>query len=285
MARAIALMTLFNPQKNILKNIEGISSQVERIFLCDNSNCDNEEIFSAIGNATYVSTRKNLGISTAFNNVLRDKTFEWKNDDFIIFFDQDSKIKDGHVQKLEKEFSYLLEKGINVGCLGPVYFNRSNGSVELARCKKKVAENAYSVDSIITSSMLTTYGRLEKIDFFNDEVFLDFADWDLCWRFTYNGMKCCVTDAVILDHAVGDGDKGFGPVSVKSYSPQREYYQVRDSLYLMQKRYTPPKVKVWFATRVSIKAFFHCLVLDDKQKRLKDVLRGYRDYRHDITGE
>ena len=43
MARAIALMTLFNPQKNILKNIEGISSQVERIFLCDNSNCDNGE--------------------------------------------------------------------------------------------------------------------------------------------------------------------------------------------------------------------------------------------------
>lgn len=285
MAKTVALMTLYHPDNSVVKNVAAISEQVDRIFLCDNSTENNAKRFDFIRNVEYIFTGINLGISTAFNNVLKDETVDLKNDDFIIFFDQDSEIKSDHIEKLEKEFLSLQSQYFNIGCLGPAYFNRSNNSVEISNQKKRLNKHSYSVPSIITSSLLTTYGNLEKIGFFNDEIFLDFADWDLCWRFIYNNMRCCVTDGVMLNHAVGEGDKQVGILKVRSYPPQREYYQVRDSLYLMRKKYTPLKDKVRFAERISLEALFHCLALDKKKDRINYIIQGYKDFRHNITGE
>ena len=221
-------------------------------------------------------------MSAAFNRVLKEKTFN--DDDFIIFFDQDSHISDEHINILCKEYKKLEDRGFALGCLGPVYFNTSSGIVEIPKQKKQLTEHSYSVKSIITSSMLTRYKILKDIDFWNEEIFLDMADWDVCWRFIASKKLCCMTDAVTLNHTLGNGEKKIGLLRVREGSPFREYYQTRDCLYLLKKNYVPFKFKIRFMLMITVRPILHFLFLPNKRKRLFYIKQGIHDYRNGIHG-
>ena len=52
---------------------------------------------------------------------------------------------------------------------------------------------------------MTKYCVLQKINFWNEDIFLDFADYDLCWRLNKNGLYSFITNNVTLEHCLGEG--------------------------------------------------------------------------------
>ena len=60
----------------------------------------------------------------------------------------------------------LQKNNIPVGVLGPVFYNTSNGLVEVPKIKTDLTENSFKVSSIITSSMLCTYKNIKQISLF-----------------------------------------------------------------------------------------------------------------------
>ena len=265
----------------MVKNASIIKSQVDTLFICDNSPVSNEELFSPVldeANVHYIPYFENLGLSGAFNRVLTDAAWNWNADDYIVFFDQDSTIEEAHIAKLIAEYEALHQAGHNVGCISPVFFNRSNNTVEIPRQKQPLNDHSYSVGSAITSSLLCTYQTLQEIDFWNEQVFLDMADWDLCWRIMATGKLCCMTDVAVLNHALGNGEKRFGPLHVRVGAPIREYYQTRECLYLLRKPYAPIKYKIRFLAMLTVRPILHLLALDDKKKRFNYIKRGFVDF-------
>ena len=283
-----ALITLYNPTTENKNNVLSISRQVDRVFACDNSSNDNSELFKDVPSSViYLPYQKNLGISMAFNTVLKNEKY-WKDqnkDSWVLFFDQDSKIEDGHIEKLIKEFQHIKESGTDVGCLGPVYYDASSGRIEVPKAKQQVTEDSYVVSSIITSSMLTTYNVLYQIGFWNEDIFLDMADWDLCWRIQRCGKKSCLTNVITLHHTLGLGRKKVGPISLKVTNPIREYYQIRDCLYLKNEKYVPLKYKVRFILMVFLRSWLHVKYLDHGDQRKKYIKQAKADYKKRIRGE
>ena len=276
-----ALITTYFPDTSVVKNASIIKSQVDELFICDNSPVSNEALFAPIldgPNVHYIPYLENLGLSGAFNRVLTDTSLNWNPDDYIVFFDQDSTIEQAHIANLVAEYEALRQAGHNVGCLGPVFFNRSNNTVEIPHQKQPLNDHSYSVGSTITSSLLCTYQTLQEIAFWNEQVFLDMADWDLCWRIMATGKLCCMTDTVVLNHALGNGEKRVGPLRVRVGAPIREYYQTRDCLYLLSKPYAPIKYKIRFLAMLTVRPVLHLLVLDDKKKRFHYIKRGFADF-------
>lgn len=202
----------------------------------------------------------------------------FNEDDYIVFFDQDSTIEEGHIESLISEYELLQKNNIPVGVLGPVFYNTSNGLVEVPKIKTDLTENSFKVSSIITSSMLCTYKNIKQIGFFNERVFLDMADWDICWRIIEAGMLCCMTDKVVLKHSLGTGEKKVGFLRVRVGSPFREYYQTRECLYLLTRRYTPFKFKIRFILMLTIRPIIHVLFLENKKDRIKYILKGIKDF-------
>ncbi len=284
MKRINAIVTVYYPTSQTVVNITKIASQADRIFICDNSPEENRELFVGIANAFYVFFNENLGISGAMNKVLKDSSYQWNQEDYIIFFDQDSVIGEKHIKRLADEFESLLQHGFNVGCLGPVFFNNSNMRKEIPKIKKKISDVSMKVGSIMTSSMLCRYKDIEEIGFWNEKVFLDLADWDICWRLQEKNKVCVMTSAVVLNHTIGRGEKKIGPIHLRVGQPSREYYQTRDCLYLLHKKYTPLKYKVRFLSMVTIRPVLHMLFLDDKKERIYYVKKGIEDYRRRIKG-
>lgn len=279
-----AIITLYNPQKKNIENVLELAKQVDQVLVCDNSKMSNKTYFN-YSNIHYYSLKKNLGLSMAFNRVLKNKDIQWNDEDYIFFFDQDSTISKNHIKNMIDEYDSLLSSGYKIGCLGPIYFNNSSNTIEIPKLKISLNKYSYSVKSIITSSMLTTYKNLKEIDFWNEEIFLDMADWDLCWRFIDKGYLCCLTNKVVLNHTLGEGDKKFLFTRVKTSAPIREYYQTRDCLVLIKKKYVPFKFKCRFVAMLTIRPILHIIFQKDKKKRFKFIIRGIKDYRNNKKGE
>lgn len=281
----IALITLYNPSEEVVTNVDSVANQVDKVYLCDNSLNNNAEMFDHIKNAIYLFFNKNLALSGAFNKVLRNHMWDFKNSDYILFFDQDSFVENEHIRKLIVEYDRLTELGYQVGCIGPLYFDRNTETVRLPKIKKKIDNHTFIVDNNITSSLLCQYGQLKKIDFWNDDIFLDMADWDMCWRLMNAGMTCFRTSEVLLSHTVGNGEKKIGLMTVRNGVAVREYYQTRNFLCLINKSYTPLRFKIRFILGVTIRPIQHLAVLDNRKKRFHYIIRGYIDFFKKIHGE
>lgn len=285
MSETHALVTLYNPSEKEFNNCRILSQQVDTVILCDNSQESHETVFQNEKNIIYITKNENLGLGTAFNVALKNDTYGWKDDDLIIFFDQDSQIGEGYIQALQDEYRKIETLIPNLGCLGPVFYNTSNGRTERPRQKKNITDETYEVSNTITSSLMMRYGNLKRIDFWNEKVFLDLADWDLCWRMQKAGMVCCMTEKVVLHHSVGNGEKKVGPIKLRVGQPFREYYQTRDALYLLQENYVPLKMRLRLIANVTIRPVVHYLMLDDKKSRMKFIRRGINDYKKGVHGE
>ena len=285
MSETHALVTLYNPSEKEFNNCRILSQQVDTVILCDNSQESHETVFQNEKNIIYITKNENLGLGAAFNVALKNDTYGWKDDDLIIFFDQDSQIGEGYIQALQDEYRKIETLIPNLGCLGPVFYNTSNGRTERPRQKKNITDETYEVSITITSWLRNRYGNMKRIDFWNEKVFLDLADWDLCWRMQKAGMVCCMTEKVVLHHSVGNGEKKVGPIKLRVGQPFREYYQTRDALYLLQENYVPLKMRLRLIANVTIRPVVHYLMLDDKKSRMKFIRRGINDYKKGVHGE
>lgn len=284
-----ALVTMYNPKPENIENINHISEQADRVYVCDNSLNDNSLMFTGSAqNIIYIPNRRNLGLPSAFNKVLKGdywSSSEKSNDtQWVLFFDQDSNIGKDHIVSLITEFE-KINRSKDIGCLGPFYYEVNSDTVQIPKSKNQVTENSYTVKSIITSSMLTTYDAIKDVGFWNEDLFLDYADWDLCWRLQKAGKCCCITDTVTLRHSLGQGKKKIGALTLRVAAPIREYYQMRDSRYLLNKDYVPFKYKVRFLINIYLRSKLHVHFFDNGEQRKMYIERAKIDFKKGIRGE
>ena len=299
MSRIVSIITFYNPTHKCVDNALRILNQSDLTIICDNSGKSNVNIIDNINcnehnDADYESQKnviayrpfhENLGLSAAFNRVLFDQSFDWNDDDLVLFFDQDSVISENYIQEFINEFINLENKKVAVGCLGPFFFDTSTGTVRSPKLRRVIDKSCISVNSIITSSMLVRYRTLRQIHFWNEQIFLDMADWDLCWRIKAQGLLCIMTDKVILHHSVGDGIKKIGGLITLDVGKSfREYYQTRDCLYLLKKSYVPIKNKIRFILQVTLRPILHIMFLKNKRERAYYIKLGIKHYLQGITG-
>ena len=279
-----SLITVYNPKSldEVKRNISAIASQVDKIFICDNSTFKTQFEFLP-NNAVHLFFNKNLGLSMAFNRVLKNNDFS--DDDYIIFFDQDSFIGEGYIHSLRAIHEELENGGIKVGLLCPVAFNVNDNKVIPIDKNHTVADGCYEVTQMLTSSSLCKFKALKEVGFWNENVFLDLADFDLSWRIRAFGFKNIRTDRLLFNHTYGDGVKKIGPLQMTVEAPVREYYQMRESLYLFYKKYVPFKYKIRLFRTITFRPFFRIFFLDEKKKRAFYIFRGYKDFVKKKKGE
>ena len=284
MPETYALITLYHPDPSCAENVRRIAEQTDRVFLCDNSPAASGELFRSIANAEYLFFGENRGLSAAFNTVFRQYRDWFQPDDFILFFDQDSTPPEGHIQKLTALFLALEQKACPVGCLGPVYFNPNTGKLKLPRVRRRLCDGVFTVESVITSSLLTRYRILEEVSFWNERCFLDMADWDFCWRIRAAGYLCCAAEEIVLRHRLGLNVKAEGAASARGKRMAREYYQLREALCLRQQPYTPLRFRLKFFNMLTFKAAYRLLRFEDRAARFRLYQRARRDHRAGYSG-
>ena len=263
-------IVLFNPDINRLKeNISAVIVQCTHIYLVDNGSNNIDEVKGLLNqyNQSKISILCNLenqGIAKALNQLTtaaQKGGFDW-----ILTLDQDSVAPSNIVEEFEK-----YTKNLNAGMLCPVICDRNKGVVIEAKDRYK------EIDECITSGSLLNITAWREIGGFDESMFIDGVDFDICYRLRKNGYKILCIQSVVLLHELGRIEYHrflFWKVLVKNHSAFRKFYIARNTVYLARKEHT----NIIKAILQNVKLFLIAVCYeDDKWKKSKKILQGTID--------
>lgn len=86
---------------------------------------------------------------------------------------------------------------------------------------------------VIASGMLMSREAWRVVGPFCEKLFIDWVDTEWCWRALANNMIIVQTPSVIISHELGYGQKIFAGRSVTIHNSFRNFYKIRNAIYLM----------------------------------------------------
>ena len=212
---------LYNPNESVLTNLNSYSNCVDVSVVVDNSDTKNEisQSLKNDPNFIYIDMDGNKGIAAALNKGI--EYLNSKNIDFALTMDQDSLFPTKYypnilelVNKYKTDYSVI---GLN--------FNQDNSGLD------KIIEVPYW----ITSGNYVNISEFMSVGGFMNELFIDYVDFELGYKFKKNGFKICYLKDFSLKHTIGN------PIEIHlfgrtyyamNHSPIRYYYRYRNAYYL-----------------------------------------------------
>ena len=233
--KVAVVIVLYNPNTNEIDNVRRIAQDNVGVVV-DNS-MKPFMVSDTIGKMSYICNMANLGIAEAQNIALREILKD--NYAYVVFLDQDSRVAVDYPLQIAKEFS-RIDNG-KLAVLGPQVVNSVTGEQYTSAFHKyETSDNGYSLRKhIISSGSCISINALKNVGLMCSELFIDYVDFEWCWRAGSKGYLCCVTSNLQILHHVGQRELSFGRYKVIISAPKRYFYQYRNYLWLIRKKYVP----------------------------------------------
>lgn len=274
----------YNPDVYKLRdNIKLHLQYLDKIYIIDNSDlfqiqnsldiiCKNSpkcELISMNGNKG-IAHALNVGCKIAISN-----NYKW-----VLTLDQDSKLSDNFIFDYLEYLNKLKDNEISK--IGILTCNMSTWNYSLEKRVEKVR-------LCWTSGALMNLLAYNKVGGFDDDLFIDGVDFDLCAKFYMACYKMIRLNYVMLNHNLGCtiDYKLFNHhlFYVTHHNSIRRYYMTRNSLYLNRKYgkvFSPLKTTFLSILKIGIKIL---LFESDKISKFKAIVKGINDYRHGKLGK
>jgi rhamnosyltransferase len=229
----IAIIVTYNPDLiQVGRTINSIIQQVNHIIIIDNGNTAFPSVF--LDKCTVINLKKNYGIAYAQNRGI-EKAIDL-NAKFIVLSDQDTIYPEEYVKK--NLFVYNLLRSHNIAALVPVFYDKEKQIKSPIMLTKFSFTYNYSkayiktAQAISSGSFLIT-DSLKKIGIMNEKLFIDYVDFEWCWRATKLGYKIIAIPDIIISHSLGDRIVRIGKRKVFIRNKMRYYYIIRNGIYLV----------------------------------------------------
>ncbi|MEZ9198492.1 glycosyltransferase [Shewanella sp. 10N.286.54.B9] len=204
------------------------------VFLYFNSQVPEPELISNAVDAV-LGSGQNDGIAKAHQELISYANNN--NYEYIVISDQDTKYPDTYIYEMLSLFNEYDD--IVIGCPGWLNNNKNDGEPEKQYClngSKMVLETPYHGQLLshgISSGMFVSLKKIDVASFIDGELFIDWVDNDFCWSLISEGYSIRYNKNVILNHSLGDAVKKSIFSNFTTRSPFRDYFIVRNALYIM----------------------------------------------------
>ena len=212
------------------ENIDAIYSQVDKLIIVDNKSKNLEEIENIIikyKNIIFIKNNINLGIARALNQIMEKSLCEQA--DWVLTLDQDSVVSASLVSQYRQYLNLP-----NIGMLTCVIKDRNTKGNTFKKFEREYEE----VQKCYTSGCLTKVSAWNISGRFDEKMFIDYVDYDMCMSLKECGYKIIRINQIGLLHELGKSRdvKFFGKKYVVSnHAPKRKYFIVRNWLYYNRK--------------------------------------------------
>ncbi|MFA9238576.1 MAG: hypothetical protein ACEQSQ_01650 [Candidatus Paceibacteria bacterium] len=268
--KVCAIVVTYNPNINEFnKFFKTNKLEVDYSIIVDNSDDKKKQNqilgFKNESDTEVIQLLTNKGIAYA-QNIGIDRVKELENFDFVLFLDQDSMLNIGTVNTYKVFYNELSLK-YNIAALG-IGTTDSDMNSELYM----------EVNQIISSGTFSPISCFQEIGVFDEDLFIDFVEYDWCWRAKKNKYKIFSINSIKLIHKHGDGKINILGFKMVNPTPIRHYYQYRNLLYMLTTSHVPIlwKLKMFFKT--IIKTPLYIVILNKKKQRIKFIYSGIRDF-------
>ena len=231
------VVILFNPDVEHVRGlINAFRAPEWKVVLVDNSPNPHQALTSS--DISYLHFPSNVGIAHAQNAGLNAVFSEGIEYSFLL--DQDSLFTSDIALELMEQFQEL-EQHTSIAAIGPSIYCQFSKCVDqgVLQKGKPVSEKLKAVKQIIASGMLLSRRAFELVGEKESELFIDGVDHEWCWRARAKGMVIYQSLSACMPHRQGDDRVKVCGVTFKQGAPIRLYYQFRNVLILVRRRYVP----------------------------------------------
>ena len=227
--------------KFLRKRINNIYADVDNFYIINNSESNYLKIRNKKINI--INLDVNLGIAAAQNLAVL-QAYKNKNE-YILFSDQDTIFPKEFIKKILNFYTSANKKYQNVFAVAPNLYDRNkkvlSGFVKrffifrtaIFQSKNKFKNITESkITEAMSSGMFINLKILKKIGYLNEDYFLDWVDFDICWRALKKGYNIVGSGDIIASHFLGSRSIKIFNKSFHIHPPFRSYYIVRNGVNL-----------------------------------------------------
>ncbi|WP_417223849.1 glycosyltransferase family 2 protein [Amphritea sp.] len=284
MYKVIAIIITFNPDvKEVVGLIKSTEPQVDRIFVVDNGSDDST--INAIrnvlsGDSLVLENNTNVGVSVALNKgILEAKKV---NASHVVFFDHDSLPSKNMISILLSTIEIKNKEGVKVGAVGPKYIDVKGTSLSPfvvldGVCLKRVEctiDEIVNVDFLITSGSLISMDVFRVVGMMDESLFIDYVDTEWCLRALNKGYSFYGVGSAVMHHDLGDEFVNVFGRTVCVRSPIRNYYIIRNGVWLLFQSWVPFRWKFMDFFRILGIYFVHSLLVGERFNNFKMMTKG-----------
>ncbi len=271
MIKILAGIVLYNPEEErIIQNIRKILPQVKKVICVDNGSQNIKAIVEKIkkvcNDIEIIRNNENKGISYALNQILNyayENSYEW-----FLTLDQDSIAQDDLVNNYKK---YLREPELAMLTCKIVDRNFKTKEEEQYEIK--------DIEKCITSGTLNNTDILKKVGGYDNSMFIDSVDFDICTTLKENNYRIIKINYDGLLHEVGHATvKHFlwKKIKVYNHSPFRTYYIIRNGIYYTRKH--KRNINVGYNYFCVLKRSIYILLYQKSRwNNLRAIVKGIHD--------
>lgn len=227
--KIFAGIVTFNPQiPRLAENINAIKDQVDKLVIFDNGSENINEVEELCQEYIFLKSDTNRGIAYALNRLMevgKELGATW-----VLTLDHDSVVADDIIQSYCSALESLQDnKIVSLTCL---YDDRNLENEEIGDLE------LYSfVERCISSANLIKVSAWEQVGGFNENLFIDEVDHELCYRLANAGYRIVRVNKKLMLHELGE------PILVKylgkdrtmiTHSAFRSYYICRNRIYVLR---------------------------------------------------
>ncbi|MDO7806020.1 glycosyltransferase [Lactiplantibacillus pentosus] len=227
-----ALIVTYNPDVELLKkNIKATSANVgDNYLIVDNGSKNLIEILNAVGKEHVLNLNGNKGIAAAQNAGFR--RLQTQSYDWVLLLDQDSVIPLDLVSRMEAMPQFSLS---DTGIIAAAFDNHSY-----------VNQGIIEKKNVIASGGLIKVNAWSESGGMDDDLFIDFVDFDFDARVLAAGYKIYQNTDIVMQHEIGDTI--YAPIRghllhlgayhgyFSDHSPMRIYYFYKNFI-IVHRRY------------------------------------------------
>lgn len=274
-----AVIISYNDYDSLYKCINSAYEYVQKIIVVDNSH-DYINTFTCYQkDIVYIDNKCNLGLSKALNIGIKEamKT----NIDWILLLDQDSILDKNMITKMLSSYDNSKDKDEIAQIVPIVYDNNQNKELPSLIYHKFNLEKIFKTDTDryidfqITSGSLLKKSTIKSLGFMHKDFFIDYIDFDYCFRIRKAGYRILLSHNALLYHALGERKNKYG-ISFVEHSSFRIFYQVRNRIILMKKYGSFFPFFVFTESRNLIMKLMKIILLENnKLSKIKNYFKGF----------
>jgi rhamnosyltransferase len=272
-----AVIITYHPTPKMIENLRNVLAQVENLIVVDNGSSAEELDPVRFASQTLgfhlIENRENLGVAEALNQGVRwakGKGYPW-----VILFDQDSGLTDGFVRQMFATWERHPEPE-RVASIHPRYVDPETG-IEMV-----VPRDSQGGPLLpMTSGALMPHWIFDRIGWFPAEYFIDFIDWEYCFRIRAAGYLVVNSEQATLLHVPGDpATKNVlgHTFHLSNHNATRRYYISRNCIIFYSKYFR--SFPGWVLSNIygQLKDTIVCLIAEeDRARKFRNILLGTWD--------
>jgi rhamnosyltransferase len=233
--------------EKVIPTAESLLRQVDRLIIVDNgADAPTAETLRALAarfpSIELILNRRNLGIAGGLNAGIRRALAA--RCDWVLTMDHDS-VPDGDMVTRLLEGVERDPERERVGLAAPRYFDAATGvegfypapgkGLRFRSLKFGPETEAIEPAWVISSGSLIRADVFAEIGFLDENLFMDYVDFDFCFRLVGSGRRIIVPRQARMTHSLGSGtvEHFLGrKMFVSRHSAERRYSMNRNRAYL-----------------------------------------------------